>query len=68
MADFAERLKELRTEKGLTMKQLAGAVGVSEVAISYWESRQRLPNINAVLAVAKFFNVTCGQLLGAEDL
>jgi len=68
MADFAERLKELRTEKDLTMKQVADAVKVSEMAISHWESRHRLPNINAVIAIAKFFDITCGQLLGTEEL
>jgi len=68
MNKFSERLKELRTEKGLTMKQLADAVKVSEMAISRWESRSRLPNINAVIALAAFFNVTAGQLLGTEEL
>ena len=67
MADFAERLKELRTDKKLTMKQLADLVKVSEMAISHWESRQRVPNINYATALAKYFGVTVGYLVGAEN-
>jgi len=67
MVDFAERLKELRTEKGLTMKQLAEAVKVTEVAISNWEGRKRIPNINYAVVIAKFFNVTVGYLVGVEN-
>jgi len=68
MADFAERLKELRTDKGFTMKQLADAIKVTEMAISNWESHQRIPNINYATVLAKFFNVTVGQLVGTEEL
>ena len=68
MADFAENLKELRAERGLTLKQVADATGISINGLSQWENRKRLPNANAVIALAKFFNVTAGQLLGTEEL
>jgi len=67
MIDFADRLKDLRTDKRLTMKQLADAVKVSEMAISQWESRKRIPNILSAIALAKFFGVSVGYMVGAED-
>ncbi len=67
MKDFAERLKELRLEKGLTQKQLAQNTGLSKSAIDFWEREQRVPNANAVVVLAKFFGVTSDYLLGLED-
>ena len=64
---FAERLKELRTEKGLTMKQVADAIKVSEIAVSRWERELRIPNINNVKELAIFFGVTVGYIAGAEN-
>lgn len=64
---FAERLKELRTEKGLSQKQLANKVNLSDVAICLWEQNKRVPNLDAVIALADFFNVTLDYISGRED-
>ncbi len=64
---FAERLKELRTEKGLTLEQLAKGMGVSPIAISRWENKTRTPNIEALKLLAQFFGVSADYLLGLED-
>ena len=68
MANFSERLKELREERGLTKKDLAKEVGLADTAIGKWELRQRTANIDAVIALAKFFGVKVGYLVGTEDL
>jgi len=67
MIAFSERLKDLRTEKNLTMKQVADGIQVSEVSISRWESNARIPNIYNAIALAKFFKVSVDYLLGVED-
>lgn len=67
MDKFAERLKELRNEKGLSQGQLAKATGLSHTALVYWETEQRVPNAKAVIILAKFFGVTTDYLLGVED-
>ena len=67
MTTFSERLKELRTEKNLTQQQLAKLTGLSQGGIANWENENRLPNINAIIVLADFFNVTVGQLIGTED-
>ena len=63
---FADILKELREEKGLSQKQLAETVGVSQSAVAKWELAKTEPTAGALLLLSEFFNVTVGQLLGAE--
>jgi len=65
---FKERLKELRTEKGLKQSQVAGALKIPEPTYSNWEQGRRQPDIDGILMLAKFFEVTAGQLLGSEQV
>lgn len=67
MKVFAERLKELRLERGLSLKQLAKEIKVTDIAISRWERQLRLPNIENLTNLAKFFGVTTDYLVGLED-
>ena len=67
MKIFAERLKELRLEKNLSLKELAKEIGVSDIAISRWENELRIPNIESLVELAKFFGVSSDYLLGLED-
>lgn len=67
MREFAERLKELRLEKGLSQRELAKLSNLSHNAISQWENETRIPNAEAVVALAKFFSVTTDYLLGVTD-
>lgn len=67
MNTFSTRLKELRTDNGLSQYQLAKKLGFSHVAIGYWESNKRVPNLDAVIQLAKFFNVSIDYLAGLED-
>lgn len=68
MDAFAKRLKELRIEKGLSLEQLAKEINVSDVAIGRWERKLRIPNIEVLIALAQFFNVSADYLLGLTDL
>ena len=65
---FTERIKELRTDKGLTQAQIEDELKLSRSMYSSWEQGRRQPNPDAILMLAKFFNVTAGQLLGSEEL
>ncbi len=64
---FAQRLRELRQEKKLSMKQLAKELNTTDAAISNWENGINEPKISYVVAMAKFFNVSADYLLGLED-
>lgn len=64
---FAERLKSLRIERGLSQSQLAKETGLSQAAINYWEACERQPSATVIITIAKYFNVTTDYLLGLED-
>ena len=67
MNKFAERLRELRIERGLSQNQLAKSTKISPRAIGMWESKQRTPNIEAIITLAVFFGVTSDYLIGITD-
>jgi len=64
---FVERLDELRQEKNMTWAELARATGLSPTAFNKWVAGTRLPNIDSVAILAKYFNVPAGYLIGTED-
>ena len=64
---FGEKLKELRTENGVTQKQLANAINFAQSRISDWEKEVTEPSANAIIAIALLFNVATDYLLGLED-
>ncbi len=61
---FKNNLKELRLEKELGQVELAKAIGVSKGVISLWENGLREPNMNSLIILAKFFNITIDELVG----
>ncbi len=67
MNKFCERLKELREEAGLSQNELAKNVKISKSAIAYWENNQRVPNLDAVILLAGYFNVSLDYIAGLED-
>ncbi len=67
MKIFAERLRDLRTERGLSQRELAKLVNLSCSAIQQWESETRVPNAEAIVAIAKFFSVSSDYLLGLSN-
>ncbi|WP_242952403.1 helix-turn-helix domain-containing protein [Anaerocolumna xylanovorans] len=58
------RLKELREHKGLTQKDLAHKLNLTQSTIAYYESGKKLPTVDTLLSLAKFFNVSTDFLLG----
>lgn len=67
MSAFSMRLRELRTDKQMSMKQLAVAIGTTDAAISNWENGINEPKISYVIRLCEFFNVSADYLLGIEN-
>ncbi len=60
---LAEKLFELRKEKGWSQEKLAEQINVSRQSISKWESGQVLPEIEKIIEISKIFQVTTDYLL-----
>ena len=67
MSIFAQRLRELRLEKGLSMKQLSKEINTTDAAVSNWENEINEPKISYLKAIAQYFNVSADYLLGLEN-
>lgn len=59
-----EQLALLRRQKQITQEQLAQAMGVTNQAVSKWESGQSYPDITLLPKLAAYFQVTVDELLG----
>ena len=64
---FAEQLKSLRIETGLTRTQLAEKVNVSVRLVSYWENGKRECDFDMLIKIAELFSCTIDYLLGRKD-
>ncbi len=59
-----EQITFLRKQKGMTQEELAQALGVTNQAVSKWESAQCCPDIQLLPALARLFEVSIDALLG----
>ncbi|MCI6362869.1 helix-turn-helix domain-containing protein [Intestinimonas butyriciproducens] len=64
MAGFGELLAELRKDKSMTQHELADVLHVSAGTISNYETGVHFPDIEKLVNLADFFNVTTDYLLG----
>ena len=60
---FGKRLKELRIERGLSQQKLGEIFGFCNQTISFWESGSREPDLDTLLEIAHFFEVSLDELL-----
>lgn len=56
----------LRKSSGMTQKELAEKLGVSDKTISHWERDESAPDISVIPVIAEIFGVTCDELLRGE--
>lgn len=61
-----EQILFLRKERGITQEQLSSTLGVSNQAVSKWESGQCCPDITLLPDIAKYFDISVDELLGYE--
>lgn len=65
---FCERLKELRVERGLSLRELADLCCTSKSAISMYERGERNPKYETLEALADIFNVDIEYLVGTSSI
>ena len=67
MMKLAERIKELRIEKGEAQKQVAKNIGIAPSALHYYETGKQEPTASVIVKLADYFNVCADYLLGRKD-
>ncbi len=67
MKIFADRLKDLRIERGLSIQSLAKLVKIGSSSLCRWENNQADIKASQLVVLAKFFNVSTDYLLGLEN-
>lgn len=63
---FSEIIAAYRKDLGLTQEGLAGQLGVTNQAVSKWESGQSCPDIALLPVLADLFGITIDELFGRE--
>ena len=65
---FAERLRRLRSEKGITQQQLASMMFMDRSSIARWENGLRVPDLVHLPRLAQCLGVEVSLLIPGEDL
>lgn len=61
--NMSNRIQNLRKSKGISQEELAEKIGVSRQAVSKWESEQSMPDIEKIILLSEYFDVTTDYLL-----
>lgn len=67
MNNFSTNLKELRENKGLTQREIAKLLDISQVTYCNWENNKTEPDLDNLIRLCKFFKVSTDYLLGIES-
>lgn len=63
---FANTLKELRSERGMTQKQLALEINMSQQAVAKWETGKAEPSYEMTMRLADLFGVSVDYLMAGD--
>ncbi len=68
LAEVGPRLKRVRTERDVTLTELAAVTGISKSTLSRLESGQRKPSLELLLPIAQAHRIPLDELVGAPDI
>jgi len=63
-----ERLRQLREAKGLNQQGLAQKLSMSQSSISYYETSERKPDLDALIQLSDFYDVSIDYLVGRSNV
>lgn len=61
--ELSNRIYELRTQKGLSQKELGAILGVSNKAVSKWETGTAIPKTETLIKLAEVFEISTDELI-----
>ena len=67
MANFSERIKELRKERGLKQREMAEVCGIKLRGYQCYEYGVGYPEVLGLLFLADYFDVSLDYLMGRTD-
>jgi len=62
------RIKELRSEKGLLQSDVAKYIGKSERMVGFYEKGERDPNTDTLIKLSELFDVSTDYILGKSSI
>ena len=68
LAEVGPRLKRARTQRDITLTELAAATGISKSTLSRLESGQRKPSLELLLPIAQAHRIPLEELIGAPEV
>lgn len=63
---FAEKLKSIRKQAGMSQEQLAEKLSVSRQSVTKWETDAGIPDIENIMAISALFDISIDELLSNE--
>ena len=67
MYDLGFRIKEIRTRRGLSQKELAQRINKSKSAVCGYETNAQIPPLEVLVSIASVLNVSLDYLVGFEE-
>ena len=67
MAEFSERIKQLRSEQGMTQEALGTIIGVTRFSVYTYEKGLNYPEVRTLMTLADYFKVSLDYLVGRTD-
>lgn len=64
--EIANRLVQLRKEKGFSQEELAAQLGISRQAVSKWERAESSPDTDNLILLARLYGMSLDQLLSTD--
>ncbi|MCL2559450.1 MAG: helix-turn-helix transcriptional regulator [Turicibacter sp.] len=65
--EIANRLVQMRKEKGFSQEALAEQLGISRQAVSKWERAESSPDTSNLITLAKLYNISLDELLNTDQ-
>jgi transcriptional regulator with XRE-family HTH domain len=65
--DFGNQIKQIRKEKNITQEQMAQSLNITRQAVSNWENKRNLPDIEILIKIAKVYGVSLDKLILGDD-
>lgn len=63
---IGKNIKRLRESQGMSQIDLAAITGVTDKAVSTWESDLKIPRLKVLIQIADYFDVTLDELVGRK--